>query len=154
MTYQKVAFVVAALLLNQNASGDIIEVSPLDFGTIVISQNSIASQINVGFNGIIGYSHGMYGVSEATPGEYLLSNFPASQPLFITATSLQTTTNSDITSSDQFTLESVNVPSVLTTDASGNATLYVGGTLQTSADGSNNYVNTRYTIRYQISVNY
>ena len=150
----KASFATAAVLFVKMAWGDIIEVSSLDFGTIAVSQNSTPGQVDVSFTGLVNYTGGIYGITAPTRGEFFLSNFPSNQSLFITSSSIQSTTNSDSTSQDQFTLDSINVPSVITSDGSGNATLYVGGVLETSADGTNNYVNTRYTISYQISVNY
>ena len=150
----KASFAVVAVLSVEIAWGDILEVSPLDFGTIAVSQNSTPGQVDVSFTGLVNYTGGIYGITPPSRGEFFLSNFPSNQSLFITSSNIQATTNSDVTSQDQFTLDSINVPSVVTTDGSGSATLYVGGVLETSADGTNNYTNTRYTISYQISVNY
>ncbi|MAF17379.1 MAG: hypothetical protein CMG93_15630 [Marinomonas sp.] len=154
MRIDKASFAFVAALFVEMAWGDIVEVSSLDFGTVAVSQNSTPGQVDVSFTGLVNYTGGIYGITAPSRGEFFLSNFPNNQSLFITGSNIQATTNSDSTSQDQFTLDSINVPSVITTDSSGNATLYVGGVLETSADGTNNYTNTRYTISYQISVNY
>lgn len=149
-------FVTGILLLMiwEQAMGDITEISPMDFGTVVIASNSTPETIVLGYTGSVGYSAGIYPVSPPSVAEFRLSNYPANQLLFISANSIQANSNSDIYSTEQFTLPHVDVPSVLTTDGSGTVTLYVGGTLQTSGSGSSSFIDTRYRINYQVTVNY
>lgn len=141
-------------LSSHSVFADIQEVTSLDFGTIVVASNNIQAQVIMDYLGSTNYVGGVYAVTSPTRAEFQLSNFPANQALFITGNSIQSNTNSDIPSSEHFTLSNVSVPNTLTTDAVGSATLYVGGTLRTSGSGSTAYTDTRYTIRYQITVNY
>lgn len=145
---------VVLLLGLANAKGDIIEISPLNFGTVVIVSNNTPERIILNHSGGVGYTSGIYAVTAPSVAEFMLTNYPPSQLVFISANSIQAQSNSDIYSADQFTLTNVDTPSTLTTDPTGAATLYVGGTLETSGSGTNSYLDTRYTINYQVTINY
>lgn len=150
----KFAIGILLLLGGEQAIGDITEISPMNFGTVVIASNSSPETIALGYTGSVGYSAGIYPVTSPSVAEFQLFNYPANQLLFISANSIQANSNSDIFSTEQFTLPHVDVPSVLTTDGSGAVTLFVGGTLQTSGSGSSSFIDTRYRINYQVTVNY
>jgi hypothetical protein len=150
----KSVFSLTLLSLCSESRGDIFEISPLDFGSIVVADNNSSQRISINYTGSISSTTGIYIVTPPATGEFLLTNYPSEQQVFITARSIQAQSNSDIYTADQFTLTDVDVPSVITTDPAGSATLYVGGTLETSGSGINSYTNTQYRITYQISVNY
>lgn len=154
MRYSKSIFIAMMLISFSEVKGDIIEISPLSFGSIVITDNTTQEKVVLNYSGNVGYSSGIYAVTPPNAAEFLLTNYPSNQQVFISARSTQARSNSDIYSADQFTLTNVDVPSVLTTDNSGSAALFVGGTLETSGSGVNSYLNTQYRISYQISVNY
>lgn len=154
MHYLKSIFSATLLLAFSEVRGDIIEISPLTFGSVVVAENNTPEQITVNHSRGVSHTNGIFIVSPPAVGEFLLTNYPSNQQVFISGRSIQARSNSDIYSADQFSLTDVDVPSVLTTDNSGAATLFVGGTLETSGSGVNSYLNTQYRISYQISVNY
>ncbi len=154
MPYLKSIFCATLLSSIAEVKGEIIELSPLTFGSVVIAENNTQEHVILTYAGNVIRSNGIYIVTPPTVGQFLLTNYPSNQQVFISGRSIQARSNSDIYSVDQFTLTDVDVPSVLTTDNSGSATLFVGGTLETSGSGVNSYVNTQYRISYQISVNY
>ncbi len=133
---------------------DITQLTPLSFGTVAVSDNTAAQTINVTTSGRAYYSNYVHPIQDAQRGVYLLSNFPTNQILSVTTQAISSTTTSSQASSEQFSLTNVNTTTYVTTDASGEATIYVGGTLSTSGSGSSAFSNTQYTAQFQITVNY
>lgn len=148
------ALFVASPFLCQSAIADISETSPLSFGTVAISNNSSPQTITVTTSGNTYYSNNIHPIQGAQRGIYRLHNFPPHQVLTITTQSSLPTTSSSQASSEQFSLTNIQTTTYLTTDASGEATAYVGGTLMTSGSGLTTFSNTQYTVQFQITVNY
>ena len=145
---------VLTVILPNIVLADITEISALSFGTIAVSNNQSSEYVSISHTGTRSNSSGIHVINSAQVGEYALSNYPASQLVFLTATVVQSTTNSQLVSTEQFRLTATSIANSITTDASGNGTFYVGGTLSTSGSGSTLFVDTTYRINYQISVNY
>lgn len=130
------------------AAGSLTVIEPLDFGTFALKDNKGRYTIVLAPDDA--YTHSdeiVIGNPEPQRGEYLLEGLPPDTLLDITITdaALRKPGNPDFTISDY----TINDP--LTTDASGNATLYIGATLTTSGTGAYNYTG-RYTGTFNISV--
>lgn len=145
---------LAFISLSHHAMADIVEVRSLSFGSIAVISNDTQEFVRVSHSGTVSTSTHVMVVSPPTTGEFILSNFPANQRLNISGQALLPSSTSVQYSSEQFSLTDVDVPSVIFSDASGSALLPVGGTLSTSGSGNNAYIDTDYTIRYQITINY
>ncbi|TPE54518.1 DUF4402 domain-containing protein [Maribrevibacterium harenarium] len=146
--------ICTATFLSDVVKADITEVTPLSFGTIAVTRNQSVEYVAIDYNGNVSRSSGIHVISAPQVGEYTLSNYPANQLVFLSATSVQATSNSVMISPEQFRLTATSIPNSLTTDGSGNGSFYVGGTLSTSGSGSTVFVDTTYRINYLISVNY
>ena len=126
----------------------------MNFGSIAVISNNSQEFISINHMGNVSSSSAVMVVSPPSTGEFILSNFPPNQRLFVSGQSLLPSSMSIQYSPEQFSLTDVDVPSVIFSDASGSANLPVGGTLSTSGSGNNAYIDTDYSIRYQITVNY
>ncbi|PKF61169.1 hypothetical protein CW745_11075 [Psychromonas sp. psych-6C06] len=87
-------------------------------------------------------------------GEFTLIDFPPYTQLYINAVILSSETTSDDYSPSQFTLDNITTLPTITVNESGIATLFIGGTLSTSGDGTNQYINSNYDGIYNISISY
>tara|TARA_Y100000310_G_C20608458_1_gene776765 strand:- start:546 stop:1013 length:468 start_codon:yes stop_codon:yes gene_type:complete len=141
-------------LISINSKGEVTEITELNFGTIAIASNNTHSQIIVRYSGEYEYNGNIYQISPPSPAEFLITNHPTNTVIFITKSNIQTTTNSQFFSGDQFTLQDIDLPNSVVTDANGSASFFVGGTLQTSGSGSNRYTDTKYFLQYSIDLNY
>ena len=147
-------FTISLMVFSGFSIAEVTEISILDFGKIVISSNNAASQAIVNRNGGAQYVGNIFPVSPPHRAEFALTNFPPNTTIFISATSIQATSNSEVASNEQFKLDNIDTPSSIVTNSNGSATLYVGGTLQTSGSGSNAYTNTNYSLKYRLDLNY
>lgn len=133
---------------------DVVEARSLSFGSIAIISNNSQEFVRISHTGNVSTSTHVMVVTPPITGEFILSNFPANQRLSISGQAILPSSISSQYSSEQFSLTDVDVPSAIFSDTSGSAILPIGGTLSTSGSGSNSYIDTDYTIRYQISINY
>lgn len=154
MVVRRQSQAVFLLLFAQSIHADTTELRSLDFGSIAILSNNTQEFIRISHTGIVGTSSAVLVITPPTTGEFLLTNFPANKRLHISGQSLLPSSTSTQYSVEQFSLDSIDVPSVIFSDANGSATLPVGGTLVTSGSGNNAYVDTDYRIPYQITINY
>lgn len=130
------------------------DVSELSFGTIAVLNNDVVSEISISTTNQINITNSIRVLSPGQRGEYFLSSFPAHTQLFTAANIIITTTYSVAPASEQFTLSALFIEPSVTTDALGTATIYIGGTLQTSGTGSGQYYDTLYDIDFELTINY
>jgi hypothetical protein len=134
--------------------GAITSVSDLSFGTIAVLKNDGVSEIRISTTNQTFLTNHIRVLVPGQRAEYLISGYPAFTQLFTSANITNTETFSPAPSSEQFTLSALDVVPSVTTDASGNATIFVGGTLQTSGTGSGQYYDTDYTVFFELTVNF
>jgi hypothetical protein len=156
MKYYNLKFLLLCKLLLLYSSISYATVTPineLSFGTIVVRDNSSVGQISISSNNQISFTNELRVLDFGGRGEYFISDYPAFTQVFIAATILASDTSSPAPSSQQFTLSSLTTEPSVTTNASGEATFFVGGVLETS--GVNGfYYDTDYSVVYQITVNF
>ena len=145
---------IIALCLMQAAHAAFSVVNKLSFGTVAILNNSTPSEITIHLNNQYTITNHIRVLRPGQRGEYLLSAYPPYTQLFVSANITFTQTASTVGSSEQFTLTSLTTAPSVTTDAAGTATIYVGGTLQTSGSGAGQYFDTDYSVSFDISINY
>jgi hypothetical protein len=147
---------LSLLILTLNPSISNATITPiheLSFGTIVVIDHSSVSQISTGIDNQISFTNSLRVLTPGQRGEYFISDYPAFTQVFISTTILASNTNSPAPSSQQFRLSSLNTEPSITTNALGEATVYVGGVLQTT--GLNGlYYDTDYSVIYQLTVNF
>ncbi len=113
---------------------ELTQIQPLSFGTLAISNNASSRFITVDpNNNVTSDSYIVTGI-DPVRGEYLLENQDPSRALDIDISDGNLTLNDsgvgNFMTIDTYT---TNNPS---TDAGGNATIFIGGTLRTSGNGS------------------
>lgn len=126
----------------------------LSFGTVAVLNNGTESEITINVDNQYNVTNHLRVLTPGQRGEYVLSAYPPFTQLFISANVTLTETSSAVGSSEQFTLTSLTTAPSVTTDAAGTATIFVGGTLRTSGDGSGQYFDTDYSVKFDISINY
>ena len=129
-------------------------IDTLSFGTIAVLDNSSTSEITVTSTNNISCTNHIRILIPGHRGEFLLTSYPTYTPVFTTATVLVAETSSPAPTSAQFTLVNLETASSVTTDGTGFASVYVGGTIQTSGNASSQYFDSDYTATYELTFNF
>ena len=149
-------FLIPLLFLfsSPNIAETIVEISPLDFGTIAIKDNSAPYTHRVRYTGQILNDPEIIIVSPGSPAEYLITGLPPSTLITISVTSPTGVTTSPAAgaSNEQFTISNFDYLPSVTSDATGEYTLFVGATITTS--GTNTYEDTLYVTTMTINISY
>jgi hypothetical protein len=154
-SYYRYKFLLLLILLTAHSSqADITTVEPLSFGTIVVQGNSSVSEISIDTKNKLTKTNYIRILNLGQRGEYFLSDFPAFTQLFTSANITSSETASSVGSSQQFTLSALTTAPSVTTDGDGTATIFVGGTLQTSGSGIGQYFDTGYTVSFELTVDF
>ncbi|MBE1298831.1 MAG: DUF4402 domain-containing protein [Alteromonadaceae bacterium] len=126
----------------------------IDFGTIALADNSASYQLRVRWNGQVVHDPQIIIVSQPSPAEFELSEFPVYTSLAINviAGTSETTKVTGVAAVEQFTISNFDYLPSQTTDAAGMATIYLGATLTTS--GSNSYTDGMYNLPLTLEVNF
>jgi len=132
----------------------ITEISPLDFGTIAIKDNSAAYTLRVRYTGQIINDPEIIIITSGNPAEYLVSALPASTAITINVTSPSGVTTSPAVSpsNQQFSISNFDYLPSASSDTNGEYTFYLGATITTS--GSGIYEDTLYVTTMNITVSF
>lgn len=134
---------------------DITVVRPLSLGTIAILDNSSPSDITIRLNGTTRTTNSIGLLVPGNPAEFLLTNFLPFRTLSITPIILGSETNSNAPEgSAKFTVIDLITEPRVVTDALGNASVFMGATFRTSGNPAEDYFDTDYTARVQLSIDY
>lgn len=131
-------------------------IKPLSFGTIVLKDNNASHQYTISFAGDVVVDPAFILITAGHPAEFFISEFTPHTLLninfFVADTTTQFAGESHPTSS-QFTIDNHHsaVPTV-TTNALGEASVFVGATLTSS--GSGFYVDSTYFNQLVLMVDY
>jgi len=142
------------VFINSNAFATITEVDDLSFGAIVVLDNTITSEITVDLQGRVTFTNHIRLIDLGHPAHFVLSNYTPYTQLFTSASVVTAETTSNNASSQQFTLINVTTSPTVTTSVAGIAEVFIGGTLQTSGSGTNQYYDQKYTAMILLTVNY
>ena len=132
----------------------ITTIEALSFGTIAVLNNDSTSDITISPANNITITNQIRILVPGTRGEFLLTNYPAHIQVSITANIVAAETVSATPPSEQFTLINIDTAPSVTTDGTGIANIYVGGTLRTSGSGSGQYFDSTYTATYELDINF
>ncbi|RGP39473.1 DUF4402 domain-containing protein [Colwellia ponticola] len=131
-------------------------IKPLSFGTIVLKDNSASHQYTITFAGNVHVDPAFILITPGHPAEFLISEFTPHTLLnlnvFTVDNNTQIAGESHPTSS-QFTINNHHTAaSTVTTNALGEASVFVGATLTSSGTGF--YVDTTYYNQLILMVDY
>lgn len=133
----KTLAIIGFALLAKTASADLSIDSPLSFGEISVRHNSGVSSTSVTRLGAQSSSHQIRVIRTGTPGIYTLSGLPPYTTINLAA---PVPVLSEATyPGARFSIDAVDIPSSVRTDASGSVQFRVGATLSTSGDPAENY---------------
>jgi hypothetical protein len=132
------------------AHGDILDVQPLNFGTIAVINNSAAASFTIDKFGNTTVSPQLRIVSPPSPGRFLINNLAPNTGISISMSHNATTMTPLISSQEFFTFSLTDYSDYLVADANGEAELMIGGTITTSGSGSLNFAQTDYRINYRV----
>ncbi len=141
------------LVLTQNVLSAITPIQELDFGTIVVVDNSSQSTITITSSGNILPTNKIWVTSEGTPAEFLITGYLPHTSLFTTVNIVSAITATLGAPTEQFTLTAVETPAGIITNGVGEGRVLVGGTLQTTGS-STAYNNTTYQATYNLDVSF
>ena len=126
----------------------------IDFGTIALSDNSNSYELVVRRTGEVSRDPQIILFSTPSPAEYSLTGFPSFTPLYVNIVPVDTETSKVIGTNaiEQFTISDFEYLPIITSDATGSATITIGAKLTTS--GVNYYNDGVYNLIYSLEVNY
>lgn len=133
---------------------DIEQIKALDFGEIAIIDNTVASQLIIDYLGNINTDSGIRVIRPGEPGEYEASGFAGNVQLFISTSVVSSVMNPGQVSGEYPNLVALDAPASVRTDTDGTATIFVGGTIETSSSGSLNFIDATYSSNIQIIINF
>ena len=144
---------VIFLYANSANSASLTTELDLSFGTFAVINNTTTSDIRITMAGSTIPTNHIAILNPGHIGEYTLHDDFAFTEIFTTVNIVSSETTSSLPSSAQLTLVAVETEFSVTTDASGDATIIVGGTLRTSGDGAT-YTNTTYSAVINFDISY
>lgn len=145
---KQVAVLAFAIVSATSVLADIQPVTQLSFGKVAVSGSAMSQEIIVSESGNVRYN-GVYPLEPANRGVFQLSRFPANQVLTISVQALPSSQD------NPFTLSNVNTQTYISTDANGEATIYIGGTLTVNnIAAANASALASYDTHYQINISY
>ena len=141
---------LSGLVIQVHAALETIQ--QLHFGELAVTSTSVVSRVTVPISGP-SWSDGAIHILK--PGQSGLFRVTGLTPFrFIRLTPLMPQLTDPVMTSDGFELTSVDMPSVLTTDANGTVTFPVGGVIRTRMITGEGYFNSDYHIYLTISIDY
>ncbi|KZN53345.1 DUF4402 domain-containing protein [Pseudoalteromonas luteoviolacea] len=141
------------MIVSNMVSARIEVITPLDFGTILISDHSDTSRVQIGVNGRNMTSGSVHLVSGGQAAELVISSLPALHNI-----SVSTSIITPHLSHSNLAVQGINLVKLehvdrVFSDAQGNALLKVGGTLEVNAQPTQ-YPDGTYRVWVNIEVNY
>ena len=151
----RISILTTLLVLSNVSIAGVTTIEKLNFGTLAIVDNTVQSDISISSaTNQISITNGFRVLVPGNRAEFLLTSNPNYTPVYTTATVLVAETTSLTPPSEQFTLINVESTPSATTDGTGLATIYVGGTLRSSGSGTGQYFDATYTATYKLDINF
>lgn len=148
------AIIVGSFWVVICAHSELVQVRPINFGTIAIINNTSQQTLNMDRLGNLNVSNGIRIIVPGQPGIYEASGFAGNVELFINAQILNNVMNPGRVSGEYPNLVTLDAPASIRTESDGIAMIYVGGSIQTSASGSVNFVDETYRSTIRITINF
>jgi hypothetical protein len=149
----KTKFIICVIsLLSWYCTAGLFVQRPLNFGTISIKHNVSVSTLTVPAVGNSSSTNAIAIVQQGQSGEWVFSGYPAFTTLNLSPVLPVDSANS-IGATPQFTLTHLELPTQVTTNGIGVASVFVGATLATSGTGGQ-YTDTDYQFVIFINVTY
>jgi hypothetical protein len=110
------------------------QIVQFSFGTIALRSNAAVERLALNLDGTYSATANLLVVEGPQPAEFLVSGLQASTALSLSIAPIQLSEDG-MGGGKKFDVIFVYLPNV-STDATGSTTIYVGGTLKTSGDGT------------------
>ena len=133
---------------------EIEQTQALSFGKLVILNNDEPQTFRIDRTGDISYSNAFRIFTKATRARFELRDLPESSPIQISSFILQNTFTSESLNVERFTFDELDHRTLLFSDEEGNLTIWVGGQISTSGEGSLNFGSTPFSARYRLSIDF
>jgi hypothetical protein len=140
------------LQFSWNCAAAFFEQRPLSFGTIAIRHNLSVSTLTIPAVGNSFSTNALHIVQQGQPAEWVFSGYPAFTTLNISPV-LPIDSSNGVGSNPQFKLTNLDIPSQVTVNGIGVASVVVGATLETSGTGGQ-YIDTDYQFVIFLNVTY
>lgn len=138
-----------ALWSSCSYSAQIIVNPTLSFGTIAVRGNNSVSSSSMSRAGNQTATNLLWVIEPGQPAEVMLVDFPA-YTTYSLSSLLPATSGMSFPGTAQFRITHLDMPAQVRTDANGDVSFVVGGTLETSGNGLPYYSNSAYFIYLDI----
>lgn len=153
--YKNIIYLLLFSLIALPARATVTLIDDLSFGTIVVTDNSVISDIIVSRTDQISVVNNIRVIDPGHAAEFALTDLPGNLEIFTSAIITQPTTGNPPPApvTEQFTISNPDIVASIITNGSGFASIRVGATLSTSGNGGN-YVDVQYQGTLQVTFNY
>lgn len=135
------------------AHAEVTTIQSLNFGTLVVTNNSFRASVIIDPAGNIQVIGGIAVIDAGNNAVYELSNLPPNTIVRPDFQVINSQMIGDINSEETFTLTLLPNQNTLISDTNGTAILTLGGRIDTSGSGSIRFTDTNYESTIQITIN-
>ncbi|MDT0593848.1 hypothetical protein [Glaciecola petra] len=143
-----------AAIISKSVIADSTLVRTIDFGTIVVLDNSSVQSIEMDRFGAFTFSSGIRPIAIGEAGLIEITDYAPGTTFIVSASITQSGTSSPLISLEHFELYAIDVPSSLVVPGTGIAELRFGGSIRTSGSGSEAFTDTTFTSRVRFTLNF
>ncbi|MEM0909991.1 MAG: DUF4402 domain-containing protein [Pseudomonadota bacterium] len=153
-SYLFYTIIMLLFICSSNVFATITTLQSIDFGTIAVTDNSQVSSLLIDPAGNVQVIGGIAVIDNGNQGIFELSGFPSNSTITADVTVLNSQMISQVASEETFTFSLIVFGNSLVTDQNGTAQLSVGGRIDTSGNGIDNFTDTDYESTIQVTVSF
>lgn len=157
--FPKVLFAKALFLMLlspcaiNDARADIVPVQLLDFGIIVVANNTSPATLTIDEFENVNASSGIRIISRGQPAIYQITNLTPNTTFTVDVDVINISMNPGVPSLEYFDLSILRVKNTVLSDNLGEATLSFGGQITTSGSGGLEFADATFSSNIRITVN-
>jgi hypothetical protein len=150
----KYVFLLFATFSTSISWAQIVEEIPISFGTIALVHNDSVGSLSIDIFDNLSVDNNFRVITPGNFGVFNISGLPANSALPVQVNITNSTMNPGRAFDESFTFSVSSYDQTARADASGNATIRVGGTITTSGTGNRNFEQATYESQIRITINF
>lgn len=154
MQYFLMCTISLLLLTTHQAHADIEQLQALSFGKLVVLTNAEPELFRIDKEGDVSYSDAYRVIEPPERASFRIFNLPANTPITVSTLILQPALFSPSPNLERFTFAELDHFGLVTTDELGEVTIWVGGAISTSGEGSINFGDFPLAANYRFTIDF
>lgn len=140
--------------LSANCLSQIVEEIPISFGTIALVNNDTQGSLSIDIFGNVSVDSNFRVITPGNFGVFQVSGLPANSSLAVDVSVTNPSMNPGRAFVETFVFSVTSFDALARANASGDATVRVGGTITTSGSGSRNFEQASYESQIRVTINF